>query len=49
MVEKQGLRMNMNKIKYLVTGKEANENVKSGRWPCGCCKQGIEANSILCS
>ena len=47
-MEKRGLKINMNKTKYLVTGKEAKEKVQCGKWPCGCCGKGVGTNSILC-
>ena len=48
-MERRGLKINMNKTKYLVTGKEAKEKVQCGKWPCGCCGRGVGTNSILCS
>ena len=48
-MEKQGLNMNLNKTKYLVTGKEAKEKMQYDKLPCGCCEKGVGRNSILCS
>ena len=48
-MERRGLKINMSKAKYLVTGKGAKEKVQYGKWPCGCCGKGVGANSILCN
>ena len=47
-MERRGLRVNLNKTKIMVTGKE-NEIVQSGRYPCGVCGGGVRDNSILCT
>jgi hypothetical protein len=44
-IEKRGLKINMDKTMVMVTGKEARENIQSGRWPCGSCGGGV--NLIL--
>ena len=46
-MEKRRLKINMNKTKYLVTGKEAKEKVQCGKWPCGCCGKGVGTNSNI--
>ena len=47
-MEQRGLKINMEKTKYMVTGNRAREAIQSGRWPCGCCGRGVGANSMLC-
>ena len=46
--ELKGLKVNMEKTKIMVSGKESSNRVKVGRWPCGCCGKGVGVNSILC-
>jgi len=47
-MESTGLKVNMEKTKLLVTGKDSIYKVQSGRWPCGCCGKQVGVNSILC-
>lgn len=47
-MDSKGLKVNMEKTKLMITGKESSHRVKSGRWPCGCCGKGVGVNSILC-
>lgn len=47
-MERRGLKINLGKTKVMVTGREAAEKVKSGKFPCGCCGKGVGTNSILC-
>jgi hypothetical protein len=47
-MELKGLKVNMEKTKLMVTGKESTRRVQSGRWSCGCCGKGVGVNSILC-
>ena len=48
-MEKRGLKFNINTTKYLVTEKDAKEEVQYGKRPCGCCGKGVGTNSILCT
>jgi len=47
-MESKGLKVNMEKTKLMVTGKQSRHRVQSVRWPCGCCGKGVGVNSILC-
>jgi len=40
-MESKGLKVNMEKTKLMVTGKELRHRVQSGRWPCGCSGKGV--------
>ena len=46
-LEKRGMKVNMNKTKIMVTGKESVP-IRSGRYPCGVCGRGVGVNSVLC-
>ena len=48
-MELRGLKINMRKKKYMVSGKISVNKVNWGRWPCGCCGKGVGSNSILCN
>ena len=43
------MRVNMDKSKVMVTGKEVQDRIKSGRWPCSVCGRGVGVNSIICT
>jgi len=43
-VELIGLKVNVGKTKLIVAGKKSRSRVKSGRWPCSCCKIGVVVN-----
>jgi len=47
-LEARGLKVNMDKTKLMITGKETRQNINVGRWPCGFCGKGVGVNSILC-
>ena len=47
-MELRGLKVNLEKTKVMVTGKETNQMLNSGKWPCGCCGKGVGTNSIMC-
>ncbi len=47
-MEQRGLKINMGKTKLMLAGNKARDKIYSGRWPCGCCRIGIEADSVLC-
>ena len=46
-MESNGLKVNMEKTKLMVTGK-SRHRIQSGRWPCNYCGKGVGVNSILC-
>ena len=46
-LEKRGMKVNMNKTKIMVTGKESVP-IQSGRCPCGVCGKGVGVNSVVC-
>ena len=51
-LERRGMKVNMNKTKIMVTGKESVP-IRSGRYPCGVCGRGVcgrglGVNSVLC-
>ena len=48
-MEFQGLKNNIKKTKYMVSGKISAYKVNWGKWPCGCCGKGVGSNSILCN
>lgn len=48
-MEQRGLKINMEKTKLMMTRNEARERILSGKWLCGCCGRGVEANSVLCT
>jgi hypothetical protein len=48
-MEERGLRVNMDKTKMMVTGRDSREVIQSGAWPCGCCGRGVGVNSVLCT
>ena len=47
-MESKGLKVNIEKTKILVTGKECETVVSSGEYPCGVCGRGVGVNSVLC-
>ena len=48
-MERRGLKVNIGKTKLMVTGKENEEKVQSGQFPCGVCGRGVGVNSIECT
>ena len=48
-MEKKGLRVNMKKTKFLITGPGLDKLRDSGAYPCSVCRSGVGANSIECS
>ena len=44
----RGLKVNIDKTKYMITGDDEAEPVEMGRYPCGVCGRGVGVNSILC-
>ena len=47
-VESKGMRVNMNKIKVMISGKRQVRQ-KAVRWPCGVCSKGVGSNSLQCT
>ena len=48
-MESKGLRVNMKKTKFLISGTGLNVLKKSGKYPCAVCRSGVGNNSIECS
>ena len=46
-MERRGLKINLEKTKLMVCGKNS-EVPQTGRFPCGVCRTGVGVNSILC-
>ena len=47
-VERNGMRVNMNKTKVMISGERQMVRQKDVRWPCGVCSKGVGCNSIQC-
>ena len=47
-METRGLKVNMNKTKMMVVGREPAVRPQRGRYPCGVCGEGVGANSVWC-
>jgi len=45
-VEIIGMRVNMNKIKVIISGEHKKVRQKAVRWPCGVCSKGVGSNSL---
>ena len=48
-MESKGLRVNMKKTKFLLSGLGLDVLKDSGKHPCAVCRSGVGANSIQCS
>lgn len=48
-MEEKGLRVNIGKTKVMRCQPGAGRREQSGKFPCGICKKGVGANSILCN
>ena len=48
-MECKGLRVNSKKMKFLLSGIGLGQLRDSGAFPCGVCRTGVGADSILCS
>ena len=48
-VESKGMRVNMNKIKVIISGERQMVRQKDARWPCGVCSKGVGSNSLQCT
>ena len=45
----KGLKMNAGKSKVMVGSSGGKMIVNSGKWPCGVCGKGVQANSVQCT
>ncbi len=45
-MERRGLRVKMEKTKFVISGEEPRIRMESGRYPCGCCGRGVGENSV---
>jgi len=48
-VENRGMRVNMNKTKVMISGKQQKVTQKVAKWPFGVCHTGAGNNSIQCT
>jgi len=48
-MENRSIRVNMNKIKVMISGEHQNLMQKAPKWPCGVCGRGVGNNSIQCT
>ena len=48
-MEEKGLRVNLGKTKVMKCEVRTGQAENSGKFPCGVCRKGIGANSILCT
>ena len=47
--DEKGLRVNVDKTKVMISGRNLNTLKKSGKFPCGVCFSGVGSNSIFCT
>ena len=47
--KEKGLRLNVDKTKVLISGRNLYTLKKSGKFPCGVCFSGVGRNSVFCS
>ena len=45
----KGLKVNARKSKVIVSSSGGKMIVNSGKWPCGVCGKGVQANSVQCT
>ena len=45
----KGLKVNAGKSKVMVGSSDGKMIVNSGKWPCGVCGKGVQANSVQCT
>ena len=45
----KGLKVNAGKSKVMVGSSDGKMNVNSGKWSCGVCGKGVQANSVQCT
>merc|ERR1712121_463041 len=48
-LDSKGLRVNMSKTKFMVSGRNLGVLHDSGKHPCAVCRKGVRENSILCT
>ena len=48
-MEKKGLRVNMGRTKFMISGSKLDVLKKSGKYPCGVCHAGLGRNGIYFS
>ena len=48
-LESKGLKVNMGKTKFMISGRDLHTLQTSGKYLCAACKKGFRKNSILCS
>ena len=48
-VELKGLRVNTSKTKVMCCKVRSGQMENSRKWPCGVCRKGVGANSIVCT
>ena len=49
MFKEKGLRLNVDKTKVLISGRNLYTLKKSEKFPCGVCFSGVGRNSVFCS
>jgi hypothetical protein len=47
-LENKGMKVNVGKTKWMVSGDQKQVQEPSGRWPCSVCKKGVGRNSLKC-
>ena len=47
-LESKGLKVNMDKTKVMISGKDMGLVERNGKWPCALCSKGVGSNSIKC-
>ena len=48
-LEGKGLKVNLEKTKIMVSGRNVGFVEKLGKWPCSACGKGVGGNSIQCT
>ena len=48
-MERRGLKVNMEKTKVMLTGRQPNKRQEDGKYQCGCCGKNVGVNSVLCT
>ena len=48
-VESKGMRVSMNKTKFMISSERQKVRQKAVRWPCGVCSKGVGSNSLQCT
>ena len=47
-MERNGLRVNIGKMKVMKCCVNSMPLSDSGKWPCGVCRKGVRSNSVFC-